>query len=106
MPLLDPLTRQVLMIMKPLDLDKITNGVSPVWAGFLRDWDRSLRAGNYPATTRYNYLLAAAQLGRYLAEHSPDPDADADAGAGAGAGEEEIDRSPMDRVRQPKTRRN
>lgn len=24
----------------------------------------------------YNYLLAAAQLGQYLAEHSPDPDAD------------------------------
>jgi integrase/recombinase XerC len=54
MPLLDPLTRQVLMIMKPLGLDKITDGVSPTWAGFLRDWDRSLRAGNYPATTRYN----------------------------------------------------
>ena len=33
--------------------------------------------GNYPPTTRYNYLLAAGQLGRYLAEHSPDPDADA-----------------------------
>ena len=46
------------------------------WAGLLRDWDRSLRSGNYPETTRYNYLLAAAQLGRYLAEYSPDPDAD------------------------------
>jgi hypothetical protein len=27
---------------------------------------KPLRAGNYPVTTRYNYLLAAAQLGRYL----------------------------------------
>jgi hypothetical protein len=27
-------------------------------------------------TTPYNYLLTAAQLGRYLAEYSPDPDAD------------------------------
>src|SRR5262249_40404959 len=44
--------------------------------GYLRDWDRTLRSGNYPETTRYNYLLAAAQLARYLAEHSPDPDAD------------------------------
>jgi site-specific recombinase XerD len=43
----------------------------------LRDWDRSLRSGNYPETTRYNYLLAAAQLARYLGEYSPDPDADA-----------------------------
>jgi hypothetical protein len=45
--------------------------------GLPTDWDRCLRAGNYPATTRYNYLLAAVQLGRYLAEYSPDPDADA-----------------------------
>ena len=58
-----------------LDLQKLTTGLSRTWAGYLRDWDRSLRAANYPATTRYNYLLAAAQLGRYLAEHSPDPDA-------------------------------
>jgi integrase/recombinase XerC len=40
------------------------------------DWDRSLRSGNYPETTRYNYFLAAAQLARYLGEYSPDPDAD------------------------------
>jgi hypothetical protein len=36
-----------------------------------------LRSGNYPETTRYNYLLVAAQLSRYLGEYSPDPDADA-----------------------------
>jgi site-specific recombinase XerD len=63
--------------MPLLDLAKLTDGLSRTWAGYLRDWDRSLRSGNYPQTTRYNYLLAAAQLGRYLGEHSPDPDADA-----------------------------
>ena len=36
------------------------------WAGFMRDWDRSLRAANHPETTRYNYLLPVAQLARYL----------------------------------------
>jgi integrase/recombinase XerC len=48
------------------DLQKLTAGLSPTWSGYLRDWDRSLRSGNYPETTRYNYLLAPAQLGRYL----------------------------------------
>jgi integrase/recombinase XerC len=61
--------------MPLLDLQKLSTGLSRTWVGFLRDWDRSLRSGNYPETTRYNYLLAAAQLGRYLGEHSPDPDA-------------------------------
>src|ERR1700753_3989858 len=71
--------------MPLLKIEKLTDGLAKDWSGFLHDWDRSLRAGNYPETTRYNYLLAAAQLGRYLAEHSPDPDADAaaeDAGQG------------------------
>jgi integrase/recombinase XerC len=63
--------------MALLDLQKLTAGLSRTWAGFLRDWDRSLRSGNYPETTRYNYLLAGAQLARYLGEYSPDPDADA-----------------------------
>jgi integrase/recombinase XerC len=62
--------------MPLLDLHKLTIGLSRTWAGYLRDWDRSLRFGNYPETTRYNYLLAAAQLARYLGEYSPDPDAD------------------------------
>ncbi len=61
--------------MPLLDLQKLTIGLSRTWAGYLRDWDRSLRSGNYPETTRYNYLLAAAQLGRHLGEYSPDPDA-------------------------------
>jgi hypothetical protein len=65
--------------MPLLDLHKLTDGLSRTWAGYLRDWDRSLRSGNYPETTRYNYLLAAAQLGRYLGEYSPDPEADAGA---------------------------
>src|SRR5262245_18226474 len=63
--------------MPLLDLQKLAAGLSRTWVGYLRDWDRSLRSGNYPETTRYNYLLAAAQLGRYLGEYSPDPDADA-----------------------------
>ncbi|MEU7803992.1 hypothetical protein AB0J14_28450 [Micromonospora arborensis] len=62
--------------MSLLDLQELFVGLSRTWVGFLRDWDRSLRAGNYPETTRYNYLIAAAQLGRYLGESSPDPDAD------------------------------
>ncbi|MEV1114969.1 tyrosine-type recombinase/integrase [Actinosynnema sp. NPDC049800] len=125
--------------MPLLDLDKITTGLSKTWAGYLRDWDRTLRSANHPETTRYNYLLAAAQLARYLAEHSPDPDADdaADDPCGVTKGhveafqawmidtrsaatalnkhkglqqffkwlvvdEEDIDRSPMERVKQPK----
>src|SRR5882757_9889797 len=139
MPLSGTLTRRV-SEMPLLDLDKISAGLSTTWAGFLRDWDRSLRSGNYPETTRYNYLLATAQLGRYLGEYSPDPDADAAAedptevtrahveafqawmietrSASTALNkhkalqqffkwlmvdEEEIDRSPMERVRQPKT---
>jgi integrase/recombinase XerC len=126
--------------MPLLDLDKITAGLSQTWAGYLRDWDRSLRSGNYPETTRYNYLLAAAQLAGYLGEYSPDPDADDAAEDPAEVtkahiesfqawmiktrsastalnkhkglqqffkwlmlDEEEIDRSPMERVKQPKT---
>ncbi len=52
--------------MPLLDLHKLTVGLSRTWAGYLRDWDRSLRSGNYPETTRYNYLLAAPQMDRYL----------------------------------------
>jgi integrase/recombinase XerC len=128
--------------MPLLDLDKMTAGLSRTWAGYLRDWDRSLRSGNYPETTRYNYLLAAAQLATYLGEYSPDPDADGAAEDPAEVtkahvesfqawmietrsastalnkhkglqqffkwlmlDEQEIDRSPMERVRQPKTQK-
>src|SRR3712207_41458 len=124
--------------MPVFDLCKLTAGLSAPWAGFLRDWDRTLRAGNHPATTRYNYLLAAAQLARYLADHSPDPDPAASAVdptavtrahveafqarmidtrsastavnkhkclqqfVGFRQAEEEIDRSPMARIPQPR----
>jgi integrase/recombinase XerC len=125
--------------MPLLKIEKLTDSLSHDWSGFLRDWDRALRAGNYPETTRYNYLLAAAQLARYLAEFSPDPDAD-DAAADPTVvtkahveafqawmvetrsastalnkhkslqqffkwllEEDEIARSPMVRVKQPKT---
>jgi integrase/recombinase XerC len=50
--------------------------MSITWAGYWRDWDRTLRSAGHPETTHYNYLLAAAQLGRYLGEFSPDPDAE------------------------------
>ncbi len=75
MPLSDTLTRKV-SPMPLLDLNKLTADLSKTWTGYLRDWDRTLRSGNHPETTRYNYLLAAGQLARYLGEHSPDPDAD------------------------------
>jgi integrase/recombinase XerC len=52
------------------ELPRLTDGLPQGWATFLADWDRSLRSGNYPNTTRYNYLLAVAQLGRYLVEHA------------------------------------
>ena len=48
------------------DLTKLTAGLPPAWATLLRSWDRSLRSANYPETTRYIYLLAVAQLAKYL----------------------------------------
>ncbi|MBG0567556.1 tyrosine-type recombinase/integrase [Actinoplanes aureus] len=126
--------------MPLLNLDRLCEGLEKGdWAGFLRDWDRTLRAANHPETTRYNYLLAAAQLARYLGEESPDPDADdaaqdptlvtkahceffqswmIETRSPATAlnkhkglqqffkyllEEEEIDKSPMARVKQPQT---
>jgi site-specific recombinase XerD len=122
-----------------MDLGRMTAGLSRTWVGFLRDWDRSLRAGNYPSTTRYIYLLAAVQLGRYLTGRPPGLDVDgaaedptavtrgqvedfqawmiatrsASTALNKHKGlqqffrwlveEEELDRSPMLRVRQPKT---
>ncbi len=50
-PLLDTLTREVLE-MPDFDLDRLVGGLPITWGGLLVDWDRSLRAGNYPATTR------------------------------------------------------
>lgn len=125
---------------RPMKYDPgaLVGGLPGAWAAFLTDWERSLRAGNYPQTTRYNYLLAAAQLARYLAGELPQ-DAPAvqtpaavtrqhveafqtwmiETRSAATAlnkhkalqqffkwlmvDEEEIDQTPMLRVRQPKT---
>ena len=45
------------------------------WALLLRDWDRSLRAGSHPETTRYNYVLGGSQLAAYLGEQALETDA-------------------------------
>ena len=45
--------------MPVFDLDWLPGGLSTTWAGYLRDWDRSMRSANHPETTRYNYVLAA-----------------------------------------------
>ncbi|GAA1566473.1 hypothetical protein GCM10009827_105200 [Dactylosporangium maewongense] len=107
-----------------------------VWSSYLRDWDRTLRAANHPDTTRYNYLLAAIQLARYLGEQDDTAGAADDPTVVDRAAveefqawmvqtrsaatalnkykglqqffkwlaeDEEIARSPMERVRQPKT---
>ncbi|MEV6301319.1 tyrosine-type recombinase/integrase [Actinoplanes sp. NPDC051861] len=58
-----------------LDLQKVCRGLTPAWFDYLRDWDRTLRGGNYPETTRYNYLLAAAQFGRYLIDNADELEA-------------------------------
>jgi site-specific recombinase XerD len=122
-----------------LKLDQLTAGLSRTWDGYLHDWERGLRAANHPETTRYNYILAATQLARYLVEHSPDPDADAAAADPCAVtrahveffqawmietrsastalnkhkclqqffrflmAEDDIDRSPLERVKQPTT---
>jgi integrase/recombinase XerC len=75
-PLGDPLTRAVAtaagdsLTREPtLKIENLLTGVrSEAWALLLRDWDRSLRSGNHPETTRYNYVLAAAQLAAYVGE--------------------------------------
>jgi site-specific recombinase XerD len=126
-------------VVSLLDLRQICRGVAPLWFDFIRDWDRTLRAGNYPETTRYSYLLAAAQLDRYLLDNarrleaenaSMDPTevqrghveefqawmvATRSASTALNkhkglqqffrwlAEEEDLARSPLDRVRQPKT---
>jgi integrase len=55
-----------------MGIARLLAGVSStVWSGLLRDWDRTLRAKNHPLTTRYIYLLAAAQLAGYLRLEDP-----------------------------------
>src|SRR3954454_10320664 len=122
-----------------MDLQKVCHGLTPAWCDYLRDWDRTLRGGNYPETTRYIYLLAAAQLGRFLSggvgelaarAASEDPceverghveefqawmvrTRSASTALNKHKGlqqffkwlveEEDLERSPLDRVKQPKT---
>lgn len=74
MPLSDTVTREVSR-RADLNMEKLTAGLAGDWPGYVRDWDRTLRVANHPETIRYNYLLAAVQLARYLDEHSPDPEA-------------------------------
>jgi integrase/recombinase XerC len=50
-------------------------GLAQDWQDFLLDWDRGLRSGNYPVTTRYNYVLAAVQLARQISARDADSDA-------------------------------
>jgi integrase/recombinase XerC len=59
------------------ELPRLTDGLSKAWTSFLTDWDRTLRSGNYPKTTRYNYLLAASQLAHHLVANMLSLDADA-----------------------------
>ncbi|CCH29342.1 Phage integrase family site specific recombinase [Saccharothrix espanaensis DSM 44229] len=125
------------------ELERLTRGLPRSWAGFMRDWDRSLRSANRPETTRYNYLLAVSQLARFLADEAvtdlecvaaaEDPvevrrghvelfqvwmieSRSAATALNKHKGlqqffkwlwldEEEIERSPMERVRQPKVTR-
>jgi integrase/recombinase XerC len=122
-----------------LDLQKVCHGLAPTWFDYVRDWDRTLRAGNYPETTRYSYLLAAAQLDRFLLDNVDRFDAEdaavapievqrghveefqawmvrtrsASTALNKHKGlqqffkwlveEEDLERSPLDRVKQPKT---
>jgi site-specific recombinase XerD len=121
-------------------VSRVSDGVAAGWLSLLHDWERTLVAANYPATTRYNYLLAAAQLARYLgnligegcARAAADPTAvqrvhvedfqawmieTRSASTALNkhkalqqfftwlVSEEELDRSPLERVRQPRTPR-
>ncbi len=49
--------------MPLLDLDKITANLPTMRESYLRDWDRMMRSAGRPETTRYNYLIGAAQPG-------------------------------------------
>jgi hypothetical protein len=79
-PLGNPLTRAVATVVsdsltreRTVKIENLLAGVrSEAWVVLLRDWDRSLRAGSHPETTRYNYVLTASQLTAYLGEQLGD----------------------------------
>jgi integrase/recombinase XerC len=82
----DPLTRAVARVAGDsltrewtLKIESLLAGLrSETCAVLLRDWDRSLRAGNHPETTRYNYVLAVSQLATHLGEQLPESGAACD----------------------------
>jgi integrase/recombinase XerC len=121
------------------DLGRVVAGLAPAWAGFLTDWDRSLRSNNYPHDP-VQLPARCGQLARYVAEQAGGPDSEGPAQTPGAVtrqhieafqawmietrsaatalnkhkalqqffkwlmvDEEEIDRSPTLRVRQPKT---
>jgi integrase/recombinase XerC len=43
-----------------LNVAKVFEDLPRTWAGFLQDWDPTMRSRNHPDTNRYNYVLAAA----------------------------------------------
>ncbi|SFT00379.1 tyrosine-type recombinase/integrase [Saccharopolyspora flava] len=53
-----------------MDLERLSAGLSESWRCLIRDWDRCLRSTGRPETTRYNYLLAVVQLGKYVVANS------------------------------------
>ncbi|MDA3644406.1 tyrosine-type recombinase/integrase [Saccharopolyspora indica] len=55
-----------------MDLDRLTSGLPLAWHHLIIDWDRSLRSSGRPETTRYNYLLAAVQLAKFLDDRGSD----------------------------------
>ena len=65
--------------------DPVAADGSPTWPAssanfpYRRRYGRQYGSGCARATPGYNDLVGSAQLGRYLAEYSPDRDADFDA---------------------------
>ncbi|WP_460959159.1 tyrosine-type recombinase/integrase [Parasphingorhabdus pacifica] len=55
-----------------MDIERLSAGLASSWCWLIRDWERSLRSTGHPKTTRYNYVLAVVQLGRYIADRMPD----------------------------------
>jgi len=126
--------------------DNLPRPRNAVWAQWMLDWDRSMRAANLSPNTRYIYQLAAAQLADFLDDYAADLEAPPGTAKAAADpldtkrahveeflawmtrtrsassalnkykglqqffkylvdDEEEMDRSPLDKIRQPKQTR-
>ena len=46
--------------MEAPEVSRLTAALPSVLAGYLRDWDRALRAANHPDTTRYKTCWPAS----------------------------------------------